>query len=165
MIDMKFWTIIRKWKPILLWSLLCEAVGFLVFLLTRNGVKGFEVHANKPPLMPPGWLFGVVWSILYALMGVSAGRIWVRTDPEKRSWELNLFVVQLVLNFFWSLIFFNARAFGFAAIWIVALWIAVLVMILRFHKVDKIAAWLQIPYLAWLTLASYLSFGVWLLNG
>ena len=162
---MKFWIKLRKWKPILLWTLLCEAVGFLVFLLTRNGVKWFEANAVKPPLMPPGWLFGVVWAILYGVMGISAGRIWVRSDPEKRSWELNLFVVQLVLNFFWSLIFFNARAFGFAAIWIVALWIAVLVMILRFHKVDKIAAWLQIPYLAWLTLASYLSFGVWLLNG
>ena len=73
-------------------------------------------------------------------------------------------MAQLIVNFFWSPIFFNAQAFGFAFLWLVLLWVLVLLMILSFRKIDKTAAWLQIPYLLWLTFAAYLSFGVWLLN-
>ena len=77
---------------------------------------------------------------------------------------LNLFVAQLIVNFFWSPIFFNAQAFGLAFGWLMVLWVLVLAMILTFRKVDRLAAWLQLPYLAWLTFAAYLSYGVWMLN-
>jgi tryptophan-rich sensory protein len=78
---------------------------------------------------------------------------------------LNLFITQLILNFFWSLIFFNAAAYALATAWLLALWAVVLAMIWLFYGVDRLAAWLQIPYLIWLTFAAYLTIGVWMLNG
>lgn len=154
----------RKWKPYILWILLTEAVGVLSGLLTRDGAAWFQEFAAKPPLTPPSWVFPVVWAILFGLMGISAARIWENPESKARSCALNLFVIQLTLNFFWPLIFFNARAYGLAAIWIIALWLAVLLMILKFRHVDLAAAWLQVPYLMWLTFASYLALAVWVYN-
>jgi len=87
------------------------------------------------------------------------------SDPSvNRSRGLNVYIAQLVVNFFWSLFFFNAQAYGFSLIWLILLWVLVLWMILLFYKTDPLAAKLQIPYLLWLTFAAYLNFGVWLLN-
>lgn len=154
-----------NWKTYVLWVLLVEAVGVLAALLTRDGTEWFVENAVKPPLTPPSIVFPIVWTVLYGLMGISSARIWQSPDSPQRLRSLNLFIIQLILNFFWTLIFFNARAYGVASIWIVILWVTVLLMILQFRKVDMLAAWLQIPYLIWMTLASYLTFGVWLLNG
>ncbi len=126
-----------------------------------------EIYTSQivqPPLSPPAILFPIVWGILYALMGISAARIYLSAPSKERSLGLNIFAVQLVVNFFWSLIFFNAQAYGFAFIWLLLLWGLVLWMILTFRKVDPLAAWLQIPYLLWLTFAAYLNAGVWYLN-
>ena len=154
----------KNWKTYAFWIALSETVGALSGLLTREGMDVFMETAQQPPLAPPGWLFPIVWGILYALMGIGAARIWLSEPSKERSWALNLFVIQLVVNFFWSLIFFNAQAFGFALLWLILLWVLVLLMILQFRKVDKWAAWLQIPYLLWLTFAAYLNYGVWMLN-
>jgi tryptophan-rich sensory protein len=97
-------------------------------------------------------------------MGIGAARIWMLPESETRSRGLNLYVTQLIVNFFWSLIFFNAQAYGFAVIWLLLLWGLVLWMILQWRKIDPIAALLQIPYLIWLTFAAYLNIGVWILN-
>lgn len=105
-----------------------------------------------------------MWSILYALMGIGAARVAAADGSPERSRALNVFVVQLVVNFFWSLIFFNARAYGFALVWLLLLWILILWMIILFYRVDKPAALLQIPYLLWVTFAAYLNYGVWQLN-
>ena len=118
----------------------------------------------QPPLSPPGWVFPVVWTLLYALMGIGAARIFQTPGSKNRSLGLNLFVVQLVVNFFWSPIFFNLRAFGFAFFWLLLLWGLVLWMVLTFRKLDPPAAKLQLPYLIWLTFAAYLNLGVWYLN-
>ena len=118
----------------------------------------------KPPLSPPGWVFPVVWSILYALMGIGAARICLTAPSKARSLGLNLFIAQLVVNFFWSPVFFNAQAFGFAFFWLLLLWGLVLWMTITFHQLDPLAAKLQIPYLIWLTFAAYLNLGVWYLN-
>ncbi len=127
-------------------------------------MAGYEQTIVKPPLSPPGWLFPVAWILLYALMGIGAAKIY-RTPPSKnRSLGLNLFIAQLVVNFFWSPVFFNLQAFGFAFFWLLLLWVLVLWMILTFRKVDPLAAKLQIPYLLWLTFAAYLNLGVWYLN-
>ena len=155
----------EKWKPYIPWILASEAVGALSGFLSRNGMKLYESAIAKPQLSPPEWLFPVVWVILYALMGISAGRIYNSKASKERTRGLNLFIAQLIVNFFWSPIFFNAMAFGFAAIWLVLLWGLVLWMILTFRKVDPLAAWLQIPYLIWLTFAAYLNFAVWIING
>jgi tryptophan-rich sensory protein len=97
-------------------------------------------------------------------MGIGAARISMTPPSRERSLGLNLFIIQLAVNFFWSLIFFNAQAYGLALIWLLLLWVLVLLMILAFRKTDQTAAWLQIPYLLWLTFAAYLNAGVWLLN-
>lgn len=154
----------RNWKPYLFWILLSEAVGALSGWLTREGTDVYAQTIVQPPLSPPGWVFPIVWTILYALMGIGAARIYLAPPSQERSRGLNLFIAQLVVNFFWSPIFFNAQAYGFAFVWLLLLWSLVLWMILTFRKVDFLAAKLQIPYLVWLTFAAYLNFGVWLLN-
>ncbi len=154
----------KTWKPYILWIALAEGVGFLSWLFTRNAMTIYNTMPVRPPLSPPAIVFPIVWIILFALMGIGAARIATSPNRTEEDISLNLFVAQLVVNFFWSFFFFNARAFGFAAIWLVLLWALVLLMILSFRKVDKIAAWLQIPYLIWLTFAAYLNFAVYLLN-
>lgn len=154
----------KKLLPYLISIGLALVVGILSGLLSMDGMEVYATSVIKPALTPPGWVFAVVWSILYTLMGISAARIWQSRPSPERSSGLNLYVTQLIVNFFWSLIFFNAQAFGFAFIWLLLLWLLVLLMILQFRKVDRLAALLQIPYLIWLTFAAYLNFGAWLLN-
>ena len=141
-----------------------EAVGILSGLLSRQGTQLYGELAEKPALSPPAVLFPIVWTILYALMGIGAARIAAAPQGPGRSRGLNLFVAQLVVNFFWSLIFFNARAYGFALVWLLLLWILIAAMIAQFRRVDKPAALLQVPYLLWVTFAAYLNYGVWQLN-
>ena len=151
-------------KTYVRWIAICEAVGFLAGILTRQGTKIYAQTAIKPPLTPPGWLFPVVWIVLYALMGIGAARITLAPSSAGRSRGLNLMVTQLVVNFFWPLLFFNAGVYGFALLWLLLLWGLVLWMILVWRKVEPLAAWLQIPYLLWLSFAVYLNAGVWYLN-
>lgn len=155
---------LKEWRPYIISALIAMAVGGLSALLSMDGMEAYSTSVVKPPLTPPGWIFGVVWSVLYALMGISAAKIWLSGNSEAKGKGLNLYVAQLIVNFFWSLIFFNAQAYGFALVWLLLLWVLVLLMILQFAKVDKKAAYLQIPYLIWLTFAVYLNFGVWVLN-
>ena len=151
-------------KTYAFWIVLAEAVGALSGWLTRKGVKVYNATVKQPPLSPPSMVFPIVWGILFALMGIGAARIYLAPASDARSRSLLLFLVQLVFNFFWSIIFFNLQAFGFAFLWLIVLWVLILLMILSFRKVDKPAAWLQIPYLLWVTFAAYLNFGVWMLN-
>lgn len=154
----------KKWKPYLISALIALAVGGLSALLSKAGMEIYNEEAVKPVLSPPMWLFPVVWSILYALMGTSAARVWMQEPGQARSRGLNLYVAQLIVNFFWSLLFFNAQAYGFAALWLLLLWLLVIAMILSFRKTDLLAAKLQIPYLLWLTFALYLNISVWQMN-
>lgn len=154
----------RSWKPYIFWILFTEAIGFLSGWLTREGTKIYNTTIEQPPLSPPSIVFPIVWGILFALMGIGAARIYLAPASGDRSRSLLLFLVQLAVNFFWSIIFFNLQAFGFAFVWLILLWVLILLMILSFRKVDKLAAWLQIPYLLWVTFAAYLNLGVWLLN-
>ena len=154
----------KPWKVYTFWILFTEAVGGLSGWLTREGSKNFNEIALQPPLSPPAIVFPIVWGILYALMGISAARIRLSSPSPEKNKSQNLFIAQLILNFFWSLIFFNARAYGLAFLWLLLLWDVVLAMILQFRRVDPLAAKLQIPYLLWLTFAAYLNLGVWYLN-
>ncbi|MBQ2893270.1 MAG: tryptophan-rich sensory protein [Oscillospiraceae bacterium] len=154
----------KKWKPYLFWILLAEGVGLLAGLLTADATAIYANSVQKPPLAPPGIVFPIVWTVLYALMGIGAARVSTSENRQQKNVAINLFIIQLIVNFFWSFFFFNAQAFGFAAVWLVLLWVLVLLMIIAFWKVDRRAAWLQIPYLIWLTFAAYLNFAVYLLN-
>ena len=152
------------WKTYAYWIVLAEAVGGLSGWLTREGSKLYQTTIRQPPLSPPGIVFPIVWGILFALMGVSAARIYLAPPSLARTRGLRLFFLQLFFNFFWSIIFFNLQAFGFALLWLLVLWGLILLMILTFRKTDAPAAWLQVPYLLWVTFAAYLNFGVWTLN-
>lgn len=153
-----------KWKVYTFWIGLSLGVGVLSGLLSRPGMERFEQTVNQPALSPPAFLFPVVWAVLYVLMGIGAARVWLTSPSELRSRSINLFIAQLIVNFFWSLIFFNARSFALAFLWLLLLWGLVGWMIITFRKVDPKAALIQLPYLLWLTFAAYLSAGVWFLN-
>ena len=154
----------QNWKIYGVWILIAEAVGLLSAWLSRSGMEAYSETVVQPPLAPPMWLFPVAWTILYALMGVGAARVWLAPESAQRRRGLNLFVAQLVVNFFWSLIFFNLQSFGFAFVWLLLLLALVLWMTAVFSQTDRLAAWLQVPYLLWLAFAGYLSFAVWVLN-
>ena len=154
----------RNWKTYLLWIALAEGVGAVSGWLTREGTAFYKEFVEKPALAPPAIVFPIVWGILYALMGIGAARVSLTAASNARSAGLNLFVGQLIVNFFWSLIFFNLRAYGTALAWLGLLWVLILWMIFAFRRTDPWAAWLQIPYLLWVTFAAYLNWGVWVLN-
>lgn len=153
-----------KLKPFLINLFIPLAVGGFSALLTMNSMESFE-KINQPPLSPPGWLFPVVWTILYILMGISAYLVTTSsaTDRQKR----NAFIVygaQLFFNFLWSIIFFNREDYLFAFIWLIALWILIIANIILFYRISKPAGLLLIPYLLWVTFAGYLNFAIYLIN-
>ena len=154
----------KGWKAYLIWILLTEAVGGLAALLTQESVKLYGSVIQTPPLSPPASVFPIAWTILYALMGVSAARIWLLPGSAARRAALRVYLLQLAVNFFWSLWFFNLQAFGFAFFWLVLLCALIVRMLLAFRELDAPAGWLQLPYLLWVFFAGYLNYGVWMLN-
>ena len=140
------------------------AAGGLSALLTKDSMILFEA-VNKPPLSPPMWLFPVVWSILYIMMGAASYLVWV-SDKPKRKKELALvyYAIQLAFNFGWSIIFFNIAEYLPAFIWLCILWVFILLTAIQFFSIDKRAGWLMIPYLLWVAFAGYLNYGVYILN-
>ncbi len=146
------------------WIGLCEMAGVLSGLLSMNAMQSYNAAAQQPSFSPPAWVFPVVWTILFAWMGISAARVSLTSSNNLGNWGLNLFVAQLAVNFFWPLFFFNLQAFGFSLFWLILLWTLVLLTILQFRRVDEASAWLLAPYLAWLTYAAVLNAAVWILN-
>ena len=153
-----------SWKTYAFWIGLTEAVGALSGWLTREGARHYAVSVTKPPLSPPPAVFPVVWAMLYALMGIGAARVYMDRGSPYRARGLGLFAAQLAFNFCWSLLFFNAEAYGAAFLWLAVLLALILMMITTFNRVDRLAARLQIPYPIWVAFAGYLNLGVWLLN-
>lgn len=145
-----------SWKTYAFWIVFTELIGALSGWLTREGTMAYRTAILQPPLSPPAIVFPIVWSILFALMGVGAARVYLAPASNARSRSLGIYLLQLAFNFFWSIIFFNFRAFGFAFLWLIALWLLILGMIRAFWKVDPTAAALQIPYLLWVSFAAYL---------
>ena len=138
-------------------------VGGVAGLLTSMGMDEYAL-AEKPNLTPPDIVFPVVWTILYVLMGISSARIFMLDNSKERNRSLIVYLVQLFFNFFWSILFFNFQAYAFSFFWLIALWALILAMIIMFSRLDKLAAYLQIPYLLWVSFAGYLNLMVWLLN-
>ena len=152
-----------KLKVYSVFLLVTGAVGGLSALLTNMGMESYR-SAEKPDLTPPEIVFPIVWSILFALMAISAARVWLTDNSRMRNRSMIVYAIQLFFNFFWSVLFFNFQAYGLAFLWIIALWVLILIMIVQFYKSDKLAGLLQIPYLLWVTFAAYLNYGVWILN-
>lgn len=138
------------------------ATGALAALLTHAGMDDF-MALPQPPLSPPGWVFPVVWTVLYTLMGVSAARVWLG-DSNARREALLVYGLQLALNFGWTILFFGFHLFFAALIWLVVLDALIVIMIAQFYAADGRAAFLQLPYLLWCLFATYLNLGVALLN-
>lgn len=151
-----------KWKPLIISILIPLAVGGLSVLLTKDNMIMFD-YVRKPPLSPPAWLFPVVWTVLYILMGLASYRVYISEAKGKDS-ALVYYGVQLLFNFFWSIIFFNLGNYLFAFIWLAALWVLILITTVKFFRIDKPAGWLMIPYLLWVTFAGYLNYAIYLLN-
>ena len=153
---------LKKWLPYIISIAIALGVGGLGAVLTMNSMDIYST-LNQPALSPPGFLFPIVWTILYTLMGISAAIIYKSDDPE-RTQALKIYAFQLIVNFLWTIIFFNLRQFLFSFIWLVLLDVLVVIMISKFHKISPLAAWLQIPYLLWILFATYLNLGIYLLN-
>ena len=151
-----------QWGKLILSILIALSVGFLTSLLTKNNMHIYA-SLNKPPLAPAGMVFPIVWTVLYILMGVSAYMVLVKNDTMKKG-ALVVYALQLAINFSWPLIFFNTELYFLALLILIILWLMVFVMIVAFLQVDPKAAWLQYPYLVWITYATYLNLGVVFLN-
>ncbi len=144
--------------------LLVEASGFAAGMLTRNGTQIYAETINKPPLSPPGIVFPIAWTILYALMGIGLARVILSKPSTAKTVGIVLFFVQLALNLAWCFIFFGAQRFDLALAELILMFVAVLGMTFFFMKSDRLAAGLQIPYILWLCFAAYLNAGVLFLN-
>lgn len=153
-----------KIKPLLVSIIVPLLVGLLSGSLSRSGTAAFQT-INKPPLSPPAIVFPIVWTILFILMGIALYLVYDSDVSESKKKEAySIFILQLIVNFFWPLIFFNLGAYWFAFIWLVILWILILRTIITFKEININAAYLLIPYLLWVTFAGYLNLGIALLN-
>lgn len=148
-----------NWKTLLGSLALSLGVGIVSALLTRGGMAQYQ-DMYQPPLAPTGGLFPVVWTILYILMGVAAYLVYETQESEQRSTALKLYGIQLFFNGVWSLIFFEARAYFFAFIWLVVLWFFIYLTTKEFLQLNKTAGILMLPYLAWVTFAGYLNLAI-----
>lgn len=139
-------------------------VGITAGLLTRDSMSTFSM-LNKPPLSPPAILFPIVWTILYTLMGIASYLVLSSgKNQDDITTALIVYLLQLAINFFWSIFFFNLEWYLFAFFWLILLWIFIKKTIQLFYPLSKTAAYLMIPYLVWVTFAGYLNFGIYLLN-
>ncbi len=154
----------KKGKIYVISIAIALGVGILGALISQGQMDLYS-QIHTPPLAPPAWLFPVVWTVLFVLMGVSAARIYLADAPSaQKESALTVYAVSLVLNFTWPILFFNFRAFFIAFVWIIALWLSIIGTILRYRKIDKAAAYLQIPYFVWVTFAAYLNLAIAILN-
>ncbi len=151
----------KQWKLFVLCLAVPLLTGGLSALLTQNGMKTFDT-LTKPRLAPPGWLFPVVWTILYILMGIASYLVITSGKPNRSA--IIAYALQLIFNFFWSIIFFNLELYLFAFIWLIALWLLILVTTYLFYQISEPAGYLMIPYLLWVTFAGYLNLSIYLLN-
>lgn len=139
-------------------------LGAIAGLFTSAAVPGWYATLNRPSFSPPNWLFGPVWTLLYILIGFSFFFIWKQTESKERNIAIFVFIIQQVLNFAWSFIFFYFNLIGFALIEIILLWISIIIMIVLFYKIKPIAAYINIPYFLWVTFATILNAGYYFLN-
>jgi len=153
-----------RWITLLAWLGLCFAVAGVSGHWTAVEVAGWYKTLRMPSIAPPNWIFGPVWTLLYAMMAVAAWRITLTAPSQERTWALALFLTQLALNFAWSLLFFHWHQIGWAFVEVLVLWALIAASALAFSALDRTAAWMMVPYLAWVSFAALLNFLLWRLN-
>jgi translocator protein len=144
--------------------LLPLGIGGLAGMFTTEAIPGWYAALNQPSFNPPNWVFGPVWTALYTIMGISLFIIWKLPASKQRNHAILIFMVQLLLNFCWSFFFFYFKMIGLALIDILALWIMIIIILVRFYKLKPIAAYINIPYLLWVTFATTLNIAYFFLN-
>ena len=137
-------------------------VGGAAAVITADSMNAYETMA-KPPLSPPGWVFPVVWTLLYALMGLASGLVADSGHPQRKK-PLRLYGLQLLVNFMWPIVFFRWEMPFAALLLLIFLFILVLALYRQFRLADRIAGWMIVPYLLWLVVALWLNLGIWWLN-
>lgn len=147
------------------WIVLCEVVGSLGAFFTMPSIPTWYAQLHKPLLNPPSWVFGPVWTLLYALMGISIFLV-LRSKKAKKEhrWLIQIFAAQLMLNFTWSIFFFGFHAVSVAYLNILFLLVMIVFMACEYKKYSRPAAWLLVPYIVWVSFATYLNFMIWYLN-
>ncbi|MBI1982096.1 MAG: tryptophan-rich sensory protein [Candidatus Levybacteria bacterium] len=142
---------------------LCLGAGFVGSFFTISAIPNWYAALQKPTFSPPNWVFGPVWTTLYIMMGVALYLVWTSKSKVKQN-ALNLFFVQLGLNALWSIIFFGLQSPFLALLTIVALWLLIVLTMRAFFGINKTSGWLLVPYLAWVSFATYLNYSIWVLN-
>jgi tryptophan-rich sensory protein len=140
------------------------SVGAVAGMFTSQAVPTWYATLNRPSFNPPNWVFGPVWTTLYILLGISFFLIWEENSSKRRNMAILVFSIQMLLNFSWSFLFFYFNLIGFALIEIILLWISIAAMIYLFYKIKPFAAYLNIPYLLWVSFATILNAGYYFLN-
>lgn len=142
-----------------------QMAGIVGSFFTASKIPTWYAELAKPELAPPNWVFAPVWISLFVFIGISAFLVWDR-GLKRRDVRiaLGVFIFQLVLNTFWSIIFFGLQSPGWAFIWIALLWSAIIVNILFFLRISKVAGLLLVPYFLWVSFAAYLNYAIWTLN-
>jgi tryptophan-rich sensory protein len=151
----------RRWLALVGWLLLCFAAASMGALFMPGE---WYAALKKPPWNPPDWVFGPVWSTLYAMMAVAAWLVWRQGGFARQRRPLGVFLTQLALNALWTPLFFGLQRPGLAFAGIIALWLAIAWTIAAFWRVHRVAAWLLAPYLAWVSFAAVLNGTLWSLN-
>lgn len=151
-----------KWKELIIAICIPLSVGILSGYISKDAIMLFDIM-NKPVLSPPGWLFPLVWIVLYTLMGIASYLIYTTDHPDKRR-ALFIYSLQLFFNFTWPILFFNLNLYFFSFIWIVILWVLIIFTIISFYHINQTASFLLIPYLVWVTFAAYLNYAIAILN-
>ena len=154
----------NKFIKLLLLLLLPLTVGAVSGYFSVSAIGSWYSTLNKPSWNPPSWIFGPVWTVLYLVMGYSSFRIAEKEKTKQRNKALAIYAVQLFFNFWWSILFFSMHQIGIALVEIIILWILIVVMILNFRRVDTLSAFLNIPYLLWVSFASILTATIYTLN-
>lgn len=149
--------------------LLPQLAGFIGSLFTRSGIRTWYNMIEKPALNPPSWIFGPVWTTLYLLMGIALFLIW-RIEPTSAKQAINIkiafwiFGIQLFLNALWSMLFFGLESPALALVGIIFLWIFIVLNIFVFYRISSVSGLLLVPYLIWVSFATYLNYSIWVLN-
>ncbi len=143
--------------------IICEATGIVSAVLAGSFDTPWFLNLAKPSWFPPPAVFGPVWTTLYMLMGIALWLVWKQNNSQNKTAEL-IFAAQLFLNFWWSIIFFRFHAPGAAYADIVLMIVLVVLTMIKFSRISKSAAWLLVPYLAWITFASFLNLAIWMMN-
>ena len=150
--------------PLLISILLALSAGFIGSFFTTPSIASWYAFINKPSFSPPNWLFAPVWTLLYILMSIAAFLIWQKRDNPKAKQALRFYGTQLILNALWSIIFFGMHNPGLAFLEIIFLWSFILITLIKFYQINKIAGLLFIPYLLWVSFALILNLFVWMIN-